>query len=237
MAVAFRALTQGDSFSTTLPINKPAGVVNGDLLIAQIIGDGTSITITAPAGWALLEGPIASGASATLWVYYKLASSEPTSWTWTASAGLNWVGDVLAYSGVSTTSPINAHANTLTTAGVTSITGAAVTTTVSNCFILGLFAVRATPFPGTAGAGFTERAEITSTNLSSLVGYSEDEAITSPATVSPTATMTGSGGSGWAAVTVAIAPPSLGPTNTVAPAVSGVTQVGQTVTCSTGTWV
>lgn len=112
MAVAFRSsqsVTNGTA-GTSVTVTKPAGIVDTgsnparDQLIAMIACTGAP-TITAPAGWTLVQ-TIASTTAVTLACYRKLASSEGASWTWTLSASQrNW-GWVGAYTGVDPTSPV-----------------------------------------------------------------------------------------------------------------------------------
>lgn len=63
--------------------NLPAGVVDGDYLIAAIYSDpGINIT-SVPAGWeVIIPGGVTNPGSQQMTVYGKLASSEPASWTW-----------------------------------------------------------------------------------------------------------------------------------------------------------
>lgn len=67
---------------TTTVITKPSGTQDGDLLIAVLSGRaavGGNIS-SAPSGWTLLQtGRVDIG---YLYVYTKIASGEPSSWTW-----------------------------------------------------------------------------------------------------------------------------------------------------------
>jgi hypothetical protein len=62
-------------------------------------------TLTAPSGWttALLPGP-----SFNQGVWYRVASNEPASYTWSGSADSTWSGTIDAFSGVATTTPLDA---------------------------------------------------------------------------------------------------------------------------------
>lgn len=81
------------STNLSYTINKPSGVVSGDLMIASVCFNGSQTTVTAPSGWDLVrkttsirgDGGISSG-SVTLVVFKRTAgSSEPNSWTGTHS--------------------------------------------------------------------------------------------------------------------------------------------------------
>jgi hypothetical protein len=73
------------SGNATVTVTKPSGVVDGDLLIA-ILGTGqdtgqTSMA-TVPSGWTQLGSFTLNADGEAVAVYYKVASSEPSSWNW-----------------------------------------------------------------------------------------------------------------------------------------------------------
>jgi hypothetical protein len=97
MAVAYRSQTKfayATGVNTT--INKPAGVVDGDILVAYFyISD---VTVTAPSGWTEYSGSPFETWAAKARVYWKRASSEGSSWTWTHNSATR-LATVNAYSG------------------------------------------------------------------------------------------------------------------------------------------
>lgn len=98
-----------------LVVNVPSGVANGHLLIACVFkADDGVHTLTAPAGWTLIGSADAS-ANIQSKMYYRVASSEPANYTWTISAAGIWGVSQLAFSGVDTSSPINASASNSST--------------------------------------------------------------------------------------------------------------------------
>ncbi len=100
MAYTFRAgASAGNSSGGDVSPSKPAGTADGDLLIARAYLEAdTNTWATVPSGWSL-AGSIANTGGFTLWVYWKVASSEPASWTWTPTTN-NWrTITVDAYSG------------------------------------------------------------------------------------------------------------------------------------------
>jgi len=122
MAVAYRSsqsVTNGTA-GTSVTVSKPSGIVDTgsnpgrDMLIAIIAAAGAP-TITPPASWTLIDS-VASGSNVTMWVYWKLASAEGASWTWTLGSSLRNFGWVGAYTGVDPTSPVynNAEDSSLT---------------------------------------------------------------------------------------------------------------------------
>lgn len=71
------------SSAGTRTINKPAGVINKDLMILSIAFT-TDATPTLPSGWTLIQESITG--SNTLRTYYKVASGEPADYT------ITWTG-------------------------------------------------------------------------------------------------------------------------------------------------
>jgi hypothetical protein len=100
MAFAYRSgSSAGNSSGGSIAPSKPAGTVDGDLLIARAyLEDDTNTWSSVPSGWTL-AGSIANTGGFKLWVYWKVASGEPASWTWTPTTN-NWrTITVDAYSG------------------------------------------------------------------------------------------------------------------------------------------
>jgi hypothetical protein len=122
----------GGTKVTSLVVNSPTGVVDGDILITQVLTYTTSANITTPAGWTLISkntsgtggGQIASS------IYWKKAASEPASYTWNFGV-LTFAGvDILAYyNALEPTSPYEFNFGTQNSNQVTS---QGVTTSVDN---------------------------------------------------------------------------------------------------------
>src|SRR5258706_2389320 len=105
MTIAFRSSTTAGHVApsrvSSLTINKPAGVVDNDTLIAAIYTGGLVFGISPPTGW-VFRGRVADTFGKQLCVYVKVASSEPSNWTWTFNSpyGTSVIeGFVAAYSG------------------------------------------------------------------------------------------------------------------------------------------
>lgn len=113
--------TSAEAYSTTtLTINKPAGVVSGDILVAFMSNSGTARTWTGDTGWT---EAIDQGASPSLRTAYKvLDGSEGSSFTFTASGSTNSVGCILAYRGLAWDT-IGASVSTRSGDGALAITG------------------------------------------------------------------------------------------------------------------
>ena len=136
-AVAFRAAANNRQSSTasggTLTVNKPTGTLSGDVMLASITVVTNTSTVTAPAGWGLVQSVNqTNGNTSRLYTYYKVAgAAEPASYAWTFSgANVGTVGGIASFTGVDTASPIDASASQ-TTASSTSHTAPSVTTTVA----------------------------------------------------------------------------------------------------------
>lgn len=141
MAVAVRAAAvQGVTGAQTAAVgNKPAGTANGDVLLATIVTAATATNPTLPTAtgtqWALLSGPDLMTGSGDAWLYWKVASGEPATWTWTFSGGVNMIVGVVAVSGGSTGTPL--FSKTIAGAGTT-VSAGTVTTTAPGSTILNL---------------------------------------------------------------------------------------------------
>lgn len=85
IAYVGRATAWGSTATTTsYTINRPSGVVSGDLMIAVLSVFGSITTVNAPSGWTLVHQKIQSDGTGpqTMAVFKRTAgSSEPTSWT------------------------------------------------------------------------------------------------------------------------------------------------------------
>lgn len=116
MAVAIRssATLAFGSGRTTSTLTAPAGIANGDVLLAILsVGAGVSsaVAVTPPAGWTAAAGSpffrVGAGPyTISVQIFTKTAASESGSYAFThASAGTE--GIVYALSGANTTTPIS----------------------------------------------------------------------------------------------------------------------------------
>jgi len=149
-----------------LTINKPAGTVANDVMVAAIAFNHDSVVITPPAGWTLVRRVENNDAILGIEVHYRVAgASEPASYTWLATTGsTNFrfvVGGIQSFSGVDTASPINVDAGQCTPqptpCGSSSLTHATpdVTTTVSDTMLVTAHAYESSN-TWTPPAGMTE---------------------------------------------------------------------------------
>ncbi len=168
----FRAAASAAAPSATLnlTINKPAGTVQNDTMVASISVRPDTATITEPSGWTLVRRIDNANANAnSLAVYYKVAgASEPTSYTWTFSTSTGSAGGIQTFSGVDATTPIDVEAGQITANGLTHDTPS-VTTTVANTMIVTShgFTSSATWTPP---SGMTEAFDVASQTVPAIGG-------------------------------------------------------------------
>ena len=142
----------------------PAGTLAGDVMIASV-AVSASATISAPPGWTLVA-TTAQGAGATsrLSTYYRVATgAEPASYTFTlGGAGVGAAGGIVSFSGVDTANPIEAQGANATASALTH-TAAAITTTVANTMLVGIFEFASSPAAANwAPNAMTEAVDATS---------------------------------------------------------------------------
>ena len=97
------ASTTGHTKTTSLTINKPTGVVSGDVMLVNISQyGGSGLTSPTSSGWTLAAGSSLTDSWKYGAVLYKVAGgSEPSSYTFTLNSSVTYaVGDIVAFSGV-----------------------------------------------------------------------------------------------------------------------------------------
>jgi hypothetical protein len=96
--------TTGTSVYATLTIDKPPGVVAGDVMIVNIAKVGNYTTAPTSAGWTLIDGRSLGGVLRYGAVLYRVADgTEGESFTFALGTGtIGAVGSILAFSGVDT---------------------------------------------------------------------------------------------------------------------------------------
>ena len=149
-AIALRGASSAPQANrTTVVVPKPAGVVAGDVMVANLVHLGSG-AITAPAGWT--EVRTDGTATARMSSFVKVAgAAEGANYTFTSTRD-DWTAGIVAYTGVDTATPVDMHA---TASGATGAAGApSVTTTYPNAKRVA-FAVLA----GTTAHTWTSAAE------------------------------------------------------------------------------
>jgi hypothetical protein len=143
------------ALSTTNPlvIDKPSGVVDGDLMIMFIYSNLNAgvISINTLSGWTLIRSDTAGGAGAppTIKAYYKVASSEGSTYSWTTTGGTpTWGGILVRVSGQNATPILASNGAGTNSASTTSLTFAD-TVTPTNGYQLIFFPVMTNVGSGT----------------------------------------------------------------------------------------
>lgn len=139
------ATTSTSTNSNTITINKPVGVVAGDIMIANINStdgnnlSGTNANLT---GWTLIDASNLSSNRRRGTILYRLADgTEGANFAFTVSNGSGTtdfnVGAIIAFSGVDRVTPFDVGPGTLNTnGGSTTVTATGITTTSTNTQII-----------------------------------------------------------------------------------------------------
>lgn len=145
------ATTATSTNNNTITIAKPAGVVAGDIMIANITSiDDNSLSgnNASLAGWTIISASNINGNNARRCsILYKIAGvAEPTNYTFNASNGTittdNTSGAIIAYSGVDNTTPFDVAPGGMDTGSASTVTATAITTVTANAAVIFLSALR-----------------------------------------------------------------------------------------------
>ena len=136
--IAFRSSSSASNKRTaSLAIPRPQGIQAGDALVAAITISGTP-TVTAPKGWTLVRNN-SSGSTMRQVAYVRIADgSESASFAWTFSSSSGAAGEISAYVGVDSTTPVDGSSGH-SGARSTSIRAPSVTTTSDGDLLVALF--------------------------------------------------------------------------------------------------
>ena len=176
--IAFRSSSTGSGSSTTsVVVNKPAGVVSGDGMVAVITPRGLP-TITPPAGWSLIRSDVNTTVLTQALYVHVAGGSEPASYTWTFNSSVSSVvAGIAAYSGIDPTNPIDTSGGQAN-ASSSSITAPSINPTVTDTYLVGAFGDGNAPAPTgwTVPASMTDRFHLTVSSPSMVGVEFADEA-------------------------------------------------------------
>lgn len=158
----------GSAASLTLPV--PAGTASGDVMVAHVVLHTHSFAanpLPAPSGWTRVRAD-SDNNHVVAAVFWRVATgSEPASFTFTNNSGdtsQQAVGAIMAYRGVNTSAPIDAHAGTPSISGSDALVAPSVTTTRPNTRLLSFVGVYGNDQgPATPPPSMNERYEATET--------------------------------------------------------------------------
>jgi hypothetical protein len=112
--ISFVQSNSNQGYASSITLSVPTSANDNDLLIVMIakqLGD-PEVIITPPIGWTLLPGspqsPTGFQWAYGHYIYYKLANSEPASYTWNFDTSTYSFGIMSAYRNVNQTNPIGA---------------------------------------------------------------------------------------------------------------------------------
>lgn len=107
----FIAAAHADTNTTaTLTVNVPTGTQDGDIIFAYLKG---TAPFTPPSGWTHLADTLDASTGNTHALYYRIASSEPASYDWTANSGSRYgVTHATFRDGFDTSDPIDVVSDT-----------------------------------------------------------------------------------------------------------------------------
>jgi len=179
--IAFRSsatTVSGTTGSTSLTVSVPAGVQNGDFMFATIslrdTGSG-ALMGTPAAGWTALRAMM-DGTFTRVYTYWRIASSEPASYTWTFNIKTRSTASIVAYSGVDNASPVIVDDFVTQPSFTDTYVTPSITTTVNNAMIVTTFSVggASSGLSINPPAGMTERYDIVIGNTSVQTQESAD---------------------------------------------------------------
>lgn len=133
-AIGFINSTFNTGGSPTIPVTKPAGVLNGHAMYVFFVSDTFAITL---AGWVNVFSQ--DNAGARFQILRKFANGEGASWTFTIAGGNIFTAGFAAYSGVDTTTPEDGVAVSGTNGSASPATAPTKTPNTDNAFHVILF--------------------------------------------------------------------------------------------------
>lgn len=171
-------ITQADN--TGFTINKPAGVVSGDLMLATLAMSGSVVTVNLPSGWTLVRkvttggGDPHSGDMTAVIMKRTAGASEPNSWTGSI-AGADWgqpkITQAVAYRNCDIASNQFIAENSKTYSDTSTLVTQTINNTNSKAWRVCMFAGAAPYGNAWTGGDVSERTDDT-TNLSNFVDAS-----------------------------------------------------------------
>lgn len=130
----------GGGATATCPV--PAGVADGDVMVAAVVAGNQSAAVTPPAGWTLLADMQSNvGAGQRLLAYTRTAASEPGSYQWTTSHAADGlcVAIVAYYDTMRATPRVESVATADDPSGADNLTTASRLPPVNYAAVLGVF--------------------------------------------------------------------------------------------------
>lgn len=149
------------SAGLTLTVNKPAGTVDNDVMVAAFTTDKftSPATVSAPAGWTSRLSTVGGGNNQKLQIFSKLAASEGASYDFTVDAAIDGCAAITSYSGCDTTTHIDVAAAATATSTSTTLVAPSVTTVTNNAMLIGVYGISGSQSTFTPAGSMTERLD------------------------------------------------------------------------------
>ena len=196
-AIELRASSTGTTYNTDLTIDKPTGVVAGDVMIVNVAQVGNHTTAPLLVGWELIDGSDLSGLSERYGaLLYRVADgTEGLSFTFKLGAGTNGaVGSIVAFSGVDTsgTDPFDVPPGTISVQpDQTAVMATSITTASANAAVI-MFGMAANAAPDWSGWATTSLGALAEL-YDNQVGGSNAASVGAAWAIKDTAGVTGAG--------------------------------------------
>jgi PKD repeat protein len=149
--------------TSVVSLMKPEGVVDGDVLIANINADANPKMSSVPSGWRAVAGALSVSTGARVFSYYRVvgsASTEPPQYTFKLSSAKSWNAGVTVFHGVNQVTPFDTAAATkIVTGTTTAITVPSVTTVTPGAMLVGGVGLNSTVAAVAPPTGWTEAWE------------------------------------------------------------------------------
>ena len=199
----FKSASNNSSGTQTCIVNKPAGTVSGDVLVASWASraDITDVAMVLPSGW--VKAAYLDADTPTIKVAYKVCGgSEPATYTFDAGSTVAHSVAISRYAGVDNSTPMDATATTNSGTSGTTMTAPSITTVTTNAMLVCCFAnavVSSTAI--TDPSDMDERNAVTSQCRNTM-----SDALQAAAGASGTKIATQGATARWVAATVALRP-------------------------------
>lgn len=212
--------TASAGLTNSFTMTPPAGIVSGDLLLAQITASRSATITATPSGWISIREDDSS-ASDKMADYYKIATgSEPSNYTWSFADNGYISGGIADYVGVDPVNPINTSSGRVNS-NTNTVIFPSITTTAANTQLVLLVGIVGNTIVVSTPSGYLTRWEVNNApgqfNTTGRTSSFMDSAYVGPGT--PTANNATEGGStAYTNITQIIAlAPYVAPTNTPTP--------------------
>lgn len=191
-----------------LTVAAPAGVRQGDLLLASIAVDGAGADgVTSPPGWTEVPGAearIAAGGVRTETIYTVAGSSAPAEYTFPSGSHGDWDVVITDFDGTDGLRPVEAAAAQVNPSAAAGVSAPSITPTAPGSTLV--FVGIGAPGPGwVPPPGFSEQTSVKGTGAGAIAEMVASETGRPAAPTGPVSA-TGAGPAASAGVLIAVAP-------------------------------